>query len=380
MGVNKLFLAVDGVRVASSNYLLDLLCQGFPIHQISSVPSGHALWVDTAARTLTCRPHTRLAFNDHDEVHASNGNGNEVVQRIQTALDAAFRAIRSVVAGRPVYVTMSGGLDSTVIAMLACDYLPEVRGVTLSVVSDSGDAADSEDVHYARVVARDLGIPLTVVTVTADDILAVLDDVLRWGQDWRDFNVHCGLVNAALGRRLRTMLSQDGEPPLLLSGDTMNEMVADYSPVRYEDREFYPLPRLSRGQLRRFLVAGLDSGDREVGILAKMGFSVIQPYALCAAAYLALPPAFLERPDAKQELARRVMENRIPTYVLKRPKVRAQAADSTHIGGTMAVMLKAGLDQAFLRQRWCELFGLPPTAPDNIIRAGVYKRSLHLYS
>ena len=32
-----------------------------------------------------------------------------------------------------------------------------------------------------------------------DDFFSRLDPVLIYGQDWRPFNVHCGLVNAALG-------------------------------------------------------------------------------------------------------------------------------------------------------------------------------------
>jgi asparagine synthetase B (glutamine-hydrolysing) len=299
------------------------------------------------------------------------------LESIQDALKTTFRKIQGIACNRPTYVTMSGGLDSTIIACMAQDHIAGVQGITLSIAG----LTESEDVQYARRVAQDLRIPLTVITATPQDIVRLLDDVLVWGQDWRDFNVHCGLVNAALGRILSATLAEESDRrPLLLTGDTMNEMVADYEPVRYGDRELYALPQLDWGQRRRFLIAGLDSGDREVGILAKMGFSTIQPYAVAAPAYLRLPSGFLGRPHAKQDVARQMFGARIPQYVLERPKVRAQVASSAKPGGTLAVLMDAGLDDAFLKKRWCELFDIPRESLNGIIRGGVYRCSTSIYS
>ncbi len=38
--------------------------------------------------------------------------------------------------------------------------------------------------------------------MTPDELLEPLDVVLREGIDWRDFNVHAALVNAALAREI----------------------------------------------------------------------------------------------------------------------------------------------------------------------------------
>lgn len=372
LGVNKLFFARSEGRIASSNYLLDLLEAGYGIDQICSVPSGTAVSIDTRDGSLQCSRYSRLLLNgDRGDI----GDDLETcAKNIRSALDRAFGMIRQVIADRPVYITMSGGLDSTVVAALAKKHLPAVEGITSCVVRGNG-SDESEDVQFARMVARDIEIPLTVVHVAAMEILDILDETLMWGQDWRDFNVHCGLVNAAIGKAL-TKISANRrhvQSPLLLTGDTMNEMVADYEPVWYRDRQVYRLPRLSRGQLRRFLVAGLDSGDREVGILAKAGLAVIQPYAICAETYLSISADWLERPGWKAELARHVMGNLIPEYVLTRRKVRAQVGSCTEIGGTLAVLLDAGIDQEFLEERWCQLFRLPRKALPGIIRAGMYK-------
>src|SRR5919197_142213 len=104
--------------------------------------------------------------------------------------------------------------------------------------------------------------------------------------------------------------------------------MVDYTAVRYHGHDFYRLPRLSPARLRRFLVAGLDAGDREVGVLRYFGVDVIQPFAMCAAAYAALPARFLESPHAKQRLVREIMGDKVPGYVYSRPKTRAQAGGS----------------------------------------------------
>jgi asparagine synthetase B (glutamine-hydrolysing) len=374
LGVNKLFftLSADG-QIDSSNYLIDLLRRGHRIENTFSVPSGHAVLADTAVKNLALTNYAPLVFNDLSA--RDGGDCGAWIDRIRCALDGAFRRIQEVSSGRRVYVTMSGGLDSTTIALLARDYLRNIHGVTFCVGRVNHFSQESEDVRFARKVARDLDIPITVVTATPEDLLGLLDDVLMWGQDWRDFNVHCGLVNAVIARALTKMTPSAPacRRPLLLTGDTMNEMMADYTSVKHGEREFYRLPQMSRGRLRRFLVGGLDSGDREVGIFARMGLSVIQPYAMCAQAYLSIPSPFLERANAKQHLAERLMGDRIPAYIRNRPKVRAQAGSATHMGGTLAALLDAGLEQDQLRRRWCDLFELQASDLRGLIRAGFYK-------
>ena len=120
-------------------------------------------------------------------------------------------------------------------------------------------------------MASHLGIEHIEVLADPDEVLALLDDVLVYGQDYRDFNVHCGLVNATIGKAIQAM-HPEGPRPVVLSGDVMNELLADYTPVQFQGLEYFGLPLLDRGRIRRFLVGGLDSGDREVGILARFGW------------------------------------------------------------------------------------------------------------
>ncbi|HVK88902.1 MAG TPA: asparagine synthase-related protein [Kofleriaceae bacterium] len=363
LGVNKLFFAIDAHGgVVSSSFWIDLVRRGCPASAIWSVPSRHLLRVAPSQRRLQLIKYGSLPFSDDDQQAPTA----EDVGGIQRALEATFARIRTAVAGRPLYVTLSGGLDSTTIAALARRHLGELTAVTFAL-ADGGD--EPEDLRYARRVAADLRVPLRVVRATADELIAHLDVALCCGQDWRDFNVHCALVNAAIGSAIGAT-----EPrPVLLTGDVMNELMADYAPVTYRGHEYYALPRIEPGRLRRFLVQGLDAGDREVGVFAHFGLDVLQPYALCADAYARIPRACLDRPEAKQHLVRAVMGDAIPSYVYDRRKVRAQVGGADEVRGTLAALVDRGIDGAWLERRFCALFDVDPAQLRSAIRAGLYR-------
>lgn len=367
LGVHKLFFALreDG-SLDVSTFWIDLVKRGHAPEAVWSVPAGHVMSLDAVHRTLQLRRFSTLRFGE--------GPFDEDALRYHTAvirarLASVFRRIAGIARGRPVYVALSGGLDSTGIAVLARALLGEVTAVTFAV----DGAEESEDLRYARRVAADLRLPFLTVRASPEEIAASVDDVLVHGQDWRDFNVHCALVNDAIGRALAERHPPGtGPAPLLLTGDTMNELMTDYSPVKYGDTVYYRLPRLDRGRLRRALVAGLDAGDREVGVLARHGVQVIQPYALAADAYTALPDGAVEGDEAKQLLVRAVLGARVPAYVYERPKVRAQCGGQG-VSGTLAVLADRGVGARELRARFASLFGLDPSRLAGMLSAGRYR-------
>jgi asparagine synthetase B (glutamine-hydrolysing) len=369
LGVNKLFFAIDAHgAVWSSSFLIDLVRAGHALDDISSVPSGHRVRITPRERTLTLDKVSALSFGDD----AAPLELDALAARIRARLDETFTRVAHAVAGRPLYVTLSGGLDSTAVATLARAHIGPFVGVTFCVGDAARSRVEGADLHYAQKVADGLGIALEVVPVPREELPAFVDDVLIYGQDWRDFNVHCGVVNAAIGRAIAKRHAS-GPRPVVLTGDTMNELMADYSPVQYRGREYYTLPRLPVGRLRRFLVGGLDAGDREVGVFHRAGLDTIQPYAWCADAYAAVPGAFLAQPGAKQRLVEAVLGDRVPRFIYDRPKVRAQVGSSAEVGGTLACLVDQGVDTAQLTARFAELFGVQPAALTSLIRAGYYR-------
>lgn len=372
LGVNKLFFAIDGEGgVESSNYWIDLLRAGH--RRVWSVPAGHVVRIVPAERTIACDPFVALPFPPQSALTLG-----EHGERIRARLEKTFERLRSVTAGRPLYVTLSGGLDSTGIAVLAREILGPFTAITFALDASgsglgTGEHADEPgtDLHAARRVAHALGVEFQVVRAQPDELVGLVDEVLVHGQDFRDFNVHCGLVNAALAAAIAAR-HPVGPRPVLLTGDTMNELLADYAPETYKGATYYPLPRLPRGRLRRHLVNGLDAGDREIGIFARHGLDAIQPYAMCADEYAALPDAAVESEASKRELVEQVLGDRVPRFVYDRPKVRAQVGGGAGMG-TMGLLLDRGMDAAWLEARFAALFGMEPFEVKGTIRAGRYR-------
>lgn len=372
VGVNKLFFAIGpNGSVQSSNFFVDLIRAGHHPRDVWSVPSGHAIRITPELETLSLEKCAHLHFADDEP--ADDAELPAHAARIRQGLDRTFQLLSAVLRRRSVYVTLSGGLDSTTIAALARQHLEHVRGVTFAVTNATETDEPGSDLYYARRVAEALQIPLQIVEVPGTALDELLDDVLVYGQDFRDFNVHCGLVNAAIGRFIGQTDPGTGQRPVVLTGDTMNELVADYAPVNYSSTEFYSLPNLPAHKLRRFLVRGLDTGDREAGVFARFGVETIQPYAIYPELYTRLPGGFLNVPSAKQRLARLMMGDQVPSFIYERPKVRAQVGNSARVGGTLAALVDSGIDSVTLQRRFCQLLGLDPTDLKTWIRAGMYR-------
>lgn len=357
MGVHKLFVAFRDGEIYANQFAIDLIREGFSLHEVWSVPSGSALSV---ARGWL----TRIPFGAPLEIPEVE-RWQDATERIQTSLMQTFERLKACVAGRPVYVTLSGGLDSSGIAALAAEYFDDVRAMTFAMSRDG----ESGDLRSARLVAEHLGIALEVIQVGEEELLAGLDRAIVDGQDHRDFNLHCALVNQSLA----AAIAARAPGAFVLTGDGMNELMCDYEAVEYAGRTFYALPRLAPGALRRVLVRGLDAGDREVGVFSRLGLHTVQPYLLCASAYLCLPESFLLESDHKSSLARAVFGERIPDSVYRRPKVRAQVASEDGVRGTLAVVADAGFTGPTLMSRAASLYGCEEKELGRWIRGGMYR-------
>jgi asparagine synthetase B (glutamine-hydrolysing) len=369
-GINKLFFYIDEEkRVLAANYIADLLAEGAELDDIYSVPSGHLTVIDPERRELsTTRYHELLARPEEGASLAALG------KQIRSALEAWFRRLGRDLRDREVHVSLSGGLDSSLIAALARKHFDRVEAVTYSYADSRGE--ESEDAICARKVAGSFGMPWRLVRAGREDILGALEDALVGGQDWRDFNVHCAIVNELVARSLRRAAGAPGSARrlLVLTGDLMNEIVADYAPVSYGGREYYSLPALPPERLRLVLIKGLDSGDREIGVFGRHGMDVVQPYALVLEEYLRIPARLLEGDGAKPALVKEIAGDLLPPFVLERRKVRAQIGTSEEPQGILPVLVDSGRDAEWLKEAWKRLFRVESDLGlRRFIRAGFYR-------
>lgn len=372
LGINKLFWAeeADGsVAVAARpRRLVDL---GHPLERIWAVPRGCVVDLDPAAAKPAQHSIVPARWSSRDR--GPELNFQAAGRRLRSTLDGYLAAVASSHPGAKVFVCLSGGLDSSSVAALSRQHFGEVVGVSFDLRRRPG--RPSEDRLTAQRLAGDLGMPLLEVTVTEEELFRHLDTVLAEGVDWRDFNVHAALVNAAMAAAIRAA-TPDAEA-IVLTGDLANEFLIDYHSESYNGRTYYQLPRLSPRALQTSLVQGLDSCHREVGIFAAWDLGVVQPYAVAADTYLSLSDDVLAMDNRKELLCRAAVDGLLPEYIFTRPKVRAQVGSVEIGGGVLAACVDRGFDGPWLRRRFAELHDVTnPDVLDRFVRAGRYRSSV----
>jgi hypothetical protein len=291
---------------------------------------------------------------------------------IRSTLDRYCAALAHAYPDRRVFVCLSGGLDSTGLAVLAQLHFRDVVAVSFDLRRHDGSA--SADRRIAERLACDMRIPLISVTVGHTELLDGLDTVIREAIDWRDFNVHAGLVNLALASGIAGVL-----PPadaLILTGDFPNEYLVDYHAEVLDGHTYYALPRLPPATLQSVLVRGLETSHREIGPFQARNLAVVQIYAPAVDHYLALPASFLADPLRKERLCRLMFGNAIPRYVYSRPKTRAQIGDPEGDGGVLGACLAHGIDARTLRRRFAELHRATDSELSRFILGGRYLASV----
>jgi asparagine synthetase B (glutamine-hydrolysing) len=367
MGINKVFWGADrNGRVTVGSRPRRLIDAGIPFREIRAIPPGCVVDVgdDGQPTETSIRPPGWFSVTTKDFA----------LERVGAAiLDVMTRYLECVASSFPearVFVALSGGLDSSAVAVMARDVFSDLVAVSFDLKRPNG--IPSEDRAAAARLSRDLSLPMLEATASADEVLDHLDTVLVEGIDWRDFNVHAALVNAAVAQAIRDAAGSRGRPIIVLTGDFANEFLIDYHEELVSGATHYRLPRLDPASLRTHLVRGLDTCHREVGVFAASGIWTVQPYAAAVDTYLSLPPHLLTDPSRKEAIDRAVLGNRLPEYIYRRTKVRAQMG-SAEGGGVLALCMDHGVDGHVLRERFAALHGTNVGNLDRFIRAGVYR-------
>ncbi|OON82197.1 asparagine synthase C-terminal domain-containing protein [Streptomyces tsukubensis] len=362
LGLNKLYVAFHPDRgVVAANYLRDLVRAGIDFTDTYAVPAGCAVTLDPDRRTGTVLP-----FPARPSYAGVARAPSALAATVRGLLDEGMRHLAATHQDTATAVCLSGGADSSVVAAYAHRHFPR----TVAYSYTFGDGPLSEDAAAARHVAAHLGMDFRLVRADRQRLIDALYPAIVNGQDWRDFNVHAAVVNEVLAASIA------GDHPrgaLVFTGDLMNEFLADYTPVPHAGVLYYRLPNLPPGLLRSHLTRGLQTGDREVGVFAAHGLTVVQPYCWAADELLSLPDP-VNKPWLMTHLARR----RLPADILNRPKVRAQIGDPSTDTGVLHHLIKAGIDRRQLEVRFRHALGIPSAADlRRVIRGGVHRPVPH---
>jgi len=321
LGIGKLFYTeTPSGELHFSPEMVQLFSHGSPVY---SIPAGKEVLLKPGG--------VRKALRDF----SPPGEGSEpwelgkFQKQVQERLTSLFRALRQWEdQGGSVYVALSGGLDSSIIATFAARYLQKPTACTL----DLGQSEDSEKSQY---IASHLGMAHLVFPTNEGAILEALEASPILCQDFRDFNVHCGALNILLAEGIQkhhqTRKGVNPDRVMVLTGDLMNEFTCDYAGEVIDGVEYYKLPRVGQKQLQQYLISGLDTSDREISVFGAYGLTCLQPFAALADLYQGVPEKILEGEDPKKYLNGSLVDPEILEFIPK-VKLRAQVGSRENMG------------------------------------------------
>lgn len=177
----------------------------------------------------------------HDRVDLSSEN--ESVERLRTVFAAAVQ--RQMVAEVPVSFFLSGGLDSSAVAQQAVQCGANINNAYTIAFSDADRKHDaqSDDLHYAHLMAKRLGLDLCIIPAK-QDFVSLLPELIRFMED--------GFTDpAAINTFLISAGARSAGVKVLLSGQGADEYLGGYR--RYQaERLLRSLPAPLRSALAVF--------------------------------------------------------------------------------------------------------------------------------
>ncbi len=365
LGLNKLFFAIDPTRgVVAANYLIDLVDGDIPFEAIYSVPADATIEIDLRQRAIAIHRYHYLP-----RTAGSHADPAGVLKAVGERLNRHIELIAETFRDATVVICLSGGADSGLVAALAKEYFSNAVAYTYTYTD--GTLTLRDDAVSAEQLAAHLGLRFRLVKASPREVIRAVRRAIRAGQDWRDFNVHCAIVNEILAEAIATDIAHDAEThrTVVLTGDLMNEILGDYTPVQYRNTVYYQLPTLNPDRLRVSLVRGVQTGDREVGVFRSHSLDVVQPYALVVEELLQLPSSI-----HKANVIHALAGDRLPAGIYCRPKTRAQIGDTDVRRGILPLLVDSGRDARWLEDEFCNIFKISDHSMlRRFIRAGVYR-------
>jgi len=173
---------------------------------------------------------------------------NEATEKIRMTAEKAVNS--QLISDRPLGIMLSGGLDSTVIAVMASKQLQgELRTYTSRFDIKERSEKYNKDADAATKLAQKLGAKHTEVIVGAKELVGDLDDIM--------WHLEEPLSNPNLSACYRISKEASKDVAVLLGGDGVDELFGGYP--SYTKSQWVSLMRKLPFGLRK-LAAGASSG------------------------------------------------------------------------------------------------------------------------
>ncbi|MGY2002858.1 asparagine synthase (glutamine-hydrolyzing) [Blastococcus sp. SYSU DS1024] len=236
---------------------------------VAQVPPGGAVCVELEDRIDDAGISTHVHWDAVGEAVRARmapfrGSLDDAVEAVHTELRDSVQ--RCTISDRPIGAFLSGGIDSTVVTAL----MQEASDLPVRTFTIGFDDPSVDESSYASAVAAALGTKHTTVSLSADDVLAVVPDLpTMYDEPFAD--------PSQLPTHLVARVAQ-ADVTVALSGDGGDELFGGYNRHITSERLYGPLARVPRG-LRGFAGSAAlrvspsawDSVGRAAGMRAPTG-------------------------------------------------------------------------------------------------------------
>ena len=132
----------------------------------------------------------------------------------------------------PVCTILSGGVDSTVVTYLLKQEIPDLQAFVVSM----GDTGQKDDLYYARMAAKEIGVPLHEVIIDEEWVEQNLAEAVYAIEDFSWTQVSPAVAQLALSKRIH-----DEGFKVVFGGEGSDELFASYGHVfawNYKDKDY----------------------------------------------------------------------------------------------------------------------------------------------
>lgn len=307
LGVKPLYWARCDGRLHLASEIKALVGLGVPVHE---VPPGHHGWGTAAGGPVLSR-YVDVGVPDHDQPVEDPA---EAAKLVRAAFEDSVRV--RVDTDLPVGVIVSGGLDSSLALLHVREMHPDCVAFTVG-------APGSEDLHYARRLCADLGVPHEVVELSPGQIgLSAIREAIAISELTEYGDIINAVVSVPLFRRVRqagvkVVLTGDGSDELFggyaMYDDMFGQAGGDQAGGSEQARRLFrhKLATLGRTELQR-----VDRASMAATVEARVPF--LDP-ALVEVA-MRLPMSLKVRDGQEKWILREAFADLLPGYIRQRPK------------------------------------------------------------
>ncbi len=308
VGVKPLYWSQSQGRLYVASEVKALVPVAAPI---SEVPPGYRGWAMPAGAPKLGPYVDLLQIGDDDEPITNPEEASRLVR------DAVVDSIRCRVdTDLKVGVILSGGLDSTITLLHVASMHPDCVAFTIGT-------KESEDIHYAKRVARELGVDHEILEMRPNDITA---SEVREAIRVSELTEYGDIINAVVSNRLFRHVHDRGVK-VVLSGDGSDELFGGYEifaaiPDESRQRLFQHIVRtLCRTELQR-----VDRTSMGHGVEVRVPFLDLSVVRLA----LRLPIDLKVRDNQEKWILRHAFADMLPDYIRIRRKNPMSYSSGVH--------------------------------------------------